>query len=435
MLVTLLGLCVAALSAPDEGSYHKLFPHPTGQNGYEDYVMAGDLLTSPRAEMLLNWTPHQYAGMLEHIQSLKAQGEPPEPNLNQATLEFAASLTNKTQLEVWQLEEKELGRALVYIQNGNMKPIEDPRQDLTSNTLFLESRGFKRIAQFAKQVSFVDFANGRSSDGLAPVTAAFIQANRTNQRTMICMLVGAASQSTLFGAMDQTRLSWSMANAKQVESLCDQLLAQPTPMRTVMQGEYAFALSAVKDVFRAGASGQQAELGEHDDHALRAISLLQGEQRDQFVQLYAGQVKAQYEEIIRRFEGDEARWIEPIEDKPVSAPSGTSLQELAEHLADLVQPTFSQVGVVLARQRTQVRLLRLHAKITQYRWGTGRLPKTLAEVATPTELHDPFSKSAFQYELNETGGYRLYSMGFKGSRGEIDLAYKPTLGEEQEARP
>lgn len=437
MLATLLGLCLASLSAPDEGSYHKLFPHPTGQNGFEDYVLAGDLLTSPRAELLFNWTPHQYADMLAKLQSLKAEGKRPEPSLNKAALDFAASLANKTQLEIWQLEANEMSKALVYIQIGNMKPIEDPRQELNSETITLGLDGFIRIAQIAKQASFADCADGRFRDAITLLAASFIQTSRSSELSWLIRSLGDGCQSILFEAFDQTRLSWSLDNAKQVEALCDQFLSLPAPMRTVLQGDYAFVMSVMREALKPGYQWYRAHAGEEWYRQAGAISKLKGSQRDQFVRSCYGLVKARFDEASRHFSGDESHWIEPIEDNPPSTQSGASPQDLAVRMvADMWKPPFSHDGTTLARQRTQIRILRLHARITQYRWATGHLPKTLAEVATPAELLDPFSKSPFQYELNKTGGYRLYSKGFKGSNGEIELDYKPSFDDEPgEARP
>ncbi len=82
-----------------------------------------------------------------------------------------------------------------------------------------------------------------------------------------------------------------------------------------------------------------------------------------------------------------------------------------------------QFLVAILRHRAQLRLLRLHARIIQYRWETGGLPKTLEELKLPKdETADPLSGKPFQY-LPKDRTYRLLSLGIPET-GEIELRYR-----------
>lgn len=60
----------------------------------------------------------------------------------------------------------------------------------------------------------------------------------------------------------------------------------------------------------------------------------------------------------------------------------------------------------VAKERTQIRLLRLHMRIEAYRWRNLKLPATLADAAPGPEANDPSTGRPFRYEPS-ANGYRL----------------------------
>lgn len=455
----MLGLILAALPAqnpsagpmknePGTGYYHWLFPYPTGQNAYEDYVLACGLLMGPRFGVFQDWSPKQYEHLLEQEKEAAAPVAAEQAALANALKPMAEekirkqlilALVNKTQLDVWRIETQEFGKALTYVQNGNLKPLIDPRSDIGPTTLFPELSGFKNVSRFVGNVAHVDFADGRSDDAITALADVMTQNQRINDSTLISALVSIACQSISFAALDRSRFAWSYSNAKRIEAFADQLLSQPSPMPRVLEREFQMSMSAMKDLYKKPLSPDAVVgvLGDSDrvDQSVKSMANLKGADLDRMVATYSSLLAARYKTMASRFTGDEARWIEPDEEPP-PPPTGQTPEAIAEQLISIMQPAFTPTSNALARHRTQVRLLRLHARIMEYRWTNEHLPARLSDVARPDELIDPFSKKPFQYEPNVTGGYRLYSLGFKGSNGEIDLVLRPRVEDsDQEARP
>lgn len=415
----MLGLILAAQAHAPHQYLHDVFKHLTGQNGYEDYVRAGDSLRVSRHGIYESWTPHQYEDLAASNQEL-----------DKDCRELARSLVGKTQLEVWMLEAEEFAHTLRYVHTGNLKPVWDPRDPSDAFTLCPEVAGFKPIAKFASVVSFTRTANGFSDDAQVPLQEILTQSSRP---TSAGLLASLAMRSVIFGHLDRMRSSWSYANAMYWERMATELLAQPSPIPGYVSQQYQMVTGSTKYLF---APPGKDSFDDPDDHiGIALMRQLTGAARDQFLRSVSEIEGKRSAKMLAKYSGDESGLIEPMSEDAPGAAIGTSPQDLALRFVAYLDPYWDGLGDVFARQRTQIRLLRLHAKIMEYRWIHGHLPDKLSDCALAADLADPFSKSPFQYEIGLAGGYRLYSKGFSDT-GEIELTYVAhSAGNANEARP
>lgn len=134
--------------------------------------------------------------------------------------------------------------------------------------------------------------------------------------------------------------------------------------------------------------------------------------------------------LARSFEAvldDRLRWIETLAKAPesewfVTLPEFKTGDPLVDGLVDAFFIDATQIASSDARIRTQLRLLRLHAAVIQFRWRTLRLPSSLDELGQPDWVADPLSGKPFAYRRIGPSGYYLYSDGSRQT-GRIDLRY------------
>ena len=110
------------------------------------------------------------------------------------------------------------------------------------------------------------------------------------------------------------------------------------------------------------------------------------------------------------------------------------MPEFVDAVAEALTPVDRHAIIAGLRSRTQLRLLRLHAKVIEYRWEHEQLPESLkAAVSDGTEI-DPLSGEAFVFERPGVASYRIYGKGMPGV-GEIELRYRAPVREPEGTPP
>jgi len=102
----------------------------------------------------------------------------------------------------------------------------------------------------------------------------------------------------------------------------------------------------------------------------------------------------------------------------------------------MTPPLAKQAGSIQRdmQSRAQIRLLRIAARILQFRWTWDRLPSHVDEMKLPADYaFDPLSNRPFEYEPHETT-FRVYCKGWKG-KGEVDFFRFPGQGSVGTAKP
>lgn len=410
MVATLVLASLALCTSVDTGLFHQLFPHPTGQNGYEEYAQAADVMAGSRFDVYDKWPKNTI--------------HPPSPPGWPATSgakenDLAILLSKKAEVEVRRMEVEEFGKALPLLHGGSSKPVSDPRPTLTSATLYPELMALKRLARFAAHASWLEFHEGRQEAGVRLFSDVLTMSHRTCGGSLINLLTSASCQQPVFDQLEATRTQWTLESAKQIEILANKMLAEKFPMREMLKREFQIAHSSL-------AKRPTTEVNDYDDDETKHLNarikgLSEGEYKQYAAECLRIIAKSQ-DLTATQIEGDESGWIHPAvkrdpKQKFAHTPFGLAQESMAGET-----PMWEEIGVLLARIRTQYRLLRLHAKVVEYRQLHGQLPTKLSDAASLEELFDPVLKKPFCYELKTNGVYLLYSTGF-GGHGKIDLKY------------
>jgi hypothetical protein len=102
------------------------------------------------------------------------------------------------------------------------------------------------------------------------------------------------------------------------------------------------------------------------------------------------------------------------------------LPDGARSIIDMMSPVAPMAGMAEARLRTSIRVLRLHAMVRLFELQTGRLPKSLSELARQDAVYDPFANAPFAYS---TVHERFSIVSVEGvSGGEIGISFRSNRG-------
>jgi hypothetical protein len=92
-----------------------------------------------------------------------------------------------------------------------------------------------------------------------------------------------------------------------------------------------------------------------------------------------------------------------------------------QRLFDMFQSDRAGVGLIAARMRTQLRILRLSALVRLYELQTGDLPDSLSELDGQEAVYDPLANAPFSYSKNHERFSILSQEGATG--GQIGITY------------
>jgi hypothetical protein len=391
----MIALAIAALIVQSGSGplFDKLFPNPTGLNGYEEYVRASDMLNAGGFRALVDETT------------------PGTPNARQY-LAIAKDAVQK------------FGRAADLVRQGNLKAVSDPRRSITFDTVFPEIGEMRNIARLLLFEAYVSFSAGNSSAGLSSLTDGLTFGRKIQTATMIQFLVGVAVQSLMFWQLDQRLGQLCLADAGKLEKHCEAALKEKTRLAAVLETERV-AQSAALDGIIQNPSAFVTEPEEPETAA--QIKAIQGLSEAAKRQL-AGRVR----EVLGRrmavtlatLDGPESGW---------KAPDLTTGDADTDSILGILSPNYEQLFNAAIRERTQYRLALLHAKIIKFHWLMGKLPESLENLNARDAVEDPNNGGTFVYEKSEDG-YVIFSKG-TSSTGPIFLRRKAPRPEQEVPPP
>lgn len=437
--------------SPPQSLLQQLVPQPTGRNGYEEYLMACDIVRSTQVGGITDATPEQFKSIIREFEAPLPQGMT-EGDLVGTKLErpsrqsynLAKKYENFTVLQLRREAVNLAGRALDLVHRGNQKPVFDPRAKTDITTLFPEYTMMRGLGRLAVAGAYVAFAEGRSKQATQYLCDAIILGQNLTDGVLVARLVGIAIQATTFAAFERFLPNMSMIDAQMVEVLGPKLITSPPAAVHALNREFAFINQSLESMFDSAdsiidnvASGNDektvAEQSAHD-----YFSKMTPTEKKQLIDLCKRNLARHHEQVLAGFRRPEANWDESVEDTNSEFPESRrigSVNDLAEYLSNSVTPVFSQLGTAEIRNRTQIRLLTLAGSVIRFRWENDRWPTKLSEAVGEKGVFDPASNDEFQYEVQGTG-FRVYSKGSK-TTGEIALRYRrqPSGGDNQPPPP
>ncbi len=412
-LVPALGAFAATVQArPDDAEddaepkpqplFERLFPVPTGTNGFEEIIRAGQRLGEARAEY---------------------------PRAAEFTLDKKRAY----------LADPACREALAMFRQGITKPIRIPADDPVGGNL-IQSFGLMRsLARLLAVDIFVAFADGRSDAAIRTVADGLKLSYALKGVSITAGLVGGATDAILLTTLAQLRESWNAKDCARLTRLANQWLDAPDPLSAALSAERGLSLRFVRE-WRKDVETMSGQLESHYEleksepetdrsrEAEAAAKTLRtdGAVRERVFGELVGVINEHYDRTFALTKNPTGSLT--LAPNPATDANRHPITLLLRETVVLSAPAVVQQVV---EDRLQLRLIAVHAGIRAYRWQYDRLPKTLADMKLPANLvTDPFTGKPLLYEPADTGtGYVLASAGalMPGVDGNPDTRQPVTL--------
>lgn len=393
---------VAALQppdgTPDPRVFPKLFPNPTGLNGWEDFVLAGDALL----------------GVAAYDQAEQS----------------GATLAGKRAA----LGQAPVRKALGLIRSGLAKSLVSPRGDWSAanfSTTFPDLATFRRLSRLLALEQQVLYADGRPGGAIEAFRIGLRLAEVPKSEALIGGLVGSACAAIALARC-----------VRHVESLpqreCDHL-ASILRAHLALEDRSALCLTherqALENVLREfeHSPDSLADLMGDEPGEGTPPEVVQ-EQRRLRADLSAvndnavkrAELAREIRQVIdQHFQRLQARLTNPWDERPAPPRDDT----LAGRLGGLVLPTARTVDRFV-ELRAQMVLLLGHALVRRYFWEMDRLPASLDDLRAGEWLNDPFSRRPILYKKVGDTRYELESVG----PAAVDAQGNPVPGQRRAVR-
>lgn len=405
------------LASDSQKFYASIVGITTGLNGYEEYALAAAILRDRNHSAFRAWQT-----FLEAAKS----GQPlvDDEGVLQIPPSAPAGLTlESTDLEVSRHYVRRYGDVVALIRSGNVKRAYDPRKTSESSDVYPEYPLFRDIGRVLSASAYVFFADGKTAEG----TAILLDGLQFTQKWAATgrsagYLVSRSTQGILLTEFDRLLEHLSEEDARQVLRFAQESLVQTEPFERAMENNRRW-LSDFQVDWLMNAGDEESMEGELS-RRLRQRS--PGDRRVIGERARSIAIRP-IDELIAVLKKPEDAWAQFQQTELPEVDTGenrlATIDDLTDAVAESIYPWFMVTFESCMRSRVQLRLLRLHARVSIFRWEHRRLPNNLSDVAPPAETRDPFSGQLFEFLPTGKSSYRLYSRGFKRS-GEIELTYK-----------
>jgi len=364
----LLTLCLLlALQDKPGPMFQQVIGSATGENGYEEFVLAAEMVQSNR---------EYQAAMEADVLTLKQKR--------------AVVVATRKPIEI--------------MRAGLLKKSFQPRKNMDVETLLPEFAAFRALARALQIHQYVHLADGQIAKAIEDFRDGCRFAQAIQEKILIAGLVGIAIEAISLRSMALHLDQLDYSDCGLLIQAVSGLVNRPDPFISAIDSELQMLHKILADP--AMFSSTVLTLDETDDPDHKAvIERLQSEpallaqtlhSADAILGEYYTRVKADLEKPY--WERSNAEFSAPQAD--------TFTQTVAEMLV----PTFTQVLERSTRMEAQLRLLGVHAAVLQHRWWYDQLPAKLEVLKLGDLAIDPFSGKPFVYKIEPTG-YRLYSVG------------------------
>lgn len=397
----------------DSSLLAKLVPVPTGRNGYEDFLRAGDLIGSNNWSVYEQWIGFKRNHLV--LTQTDVEGDSDVPDMPPGVS------PEMSELAVRKVANERFGGAYDVLKIGNGKQVWDPRDDLGMASLFPELSRFKTLAKIGINKAHVEFSEGRTTQAIDDLFDGITFSKHMYHSVLVSCLVGVAIQAIMLSEFNEHLGQLSFSDAELIDRRCSVLLSEKLSFSEVYKREAGLASHDLAELIKS----PDLFLSDEDLKSFgQGFKDLGPNDQLKLQQMVTETLRQRFEAAQQRMGGDEADWLlSEGEMDPIPSPRDQSVSNLALLMANSLsgKDTMRGSAKAIAKGRIQLHLLQLHAKVMEYHWKNNQWPKKIEEFAEPKVAFDPFAKSPFHYELKD-GGYRLYSLGVPGA-GPIELKY------------
>lgn len=379
LILLSIGVPVAApaqQAAPPKSNFRQVIPHPTGQNGYEELVLAGDRLLTSKLY-------------------LDAREKWPDLSLEQKRLVLA---------------DKPVVDALRLMRQGLAKPVMSPRTDLSFETMLPELQTFRDLARVLAMQQYLQLADGRTGEAINTARVCLHLGQAVQTDTLISGLVGVAIGTIGIKALGAHLDQLSARDCEQLYRVALEALATPDPQPRLLAIEHAVTRKTLQEclakVKTTGASGIKTILGLDDasaaaaDAYLRTLPDAELDRLGQEMLTRLDQHEQQLQDELRK-----PPWQRQRLDGQFASDGG-----IAAKFVEGFLPPVDRVGERYSQDQAHLRMLACHCAILRYRWEHDRLPASLDELRLGELAQDPFTGQPLEYQA-QGRRYTLTSVG------------------------
>jgi hypothetical protein len=349
VLFTPIGAVAQEPDPSRESLYQQLFPRPTGENGYEELLRAGELLKKSER--------------FKRAQGQPAEGEKPQ------------ELTLAVRREI--LGEPDVQRALAQMRAGLNKPLTAPQSD--TDAALSAYGAYRQLGRLLAMELYVRMADGREELAIESARDGLRLGYAIQSDKLLGGLAGAAINSLVSSALTAHVEELSLPACRKLSQLVRAWMDAPDPAIAALTQERDLILKNLDKQLPAG----------------------EGFPRAQILALVKGQVNYMIENL--RKPHWERRPIPPIGGDEVAAQYVEALQ---------LDKVLGQVGSSFARDQARMQMLGVRAVLRAYRWEFGCLPNSLDELQLGRLITDPFTGKSLVYRRTGALTYELSSAGF-----------------------
>lgn len=374
----------AASQAPEPlptNNFAKLFANPTGQNGYEEMVRAGDILAN--------------APVWRDYNNTIGSDQP-------ATLQVKRRLVSDPLVR----------SALDTLRAGLKKPVRSPRASLDDEIIFPELMTFRPLARVLGVSMYVDMADGRVPQALDNLADVLKLGYAAQTDSLVSGLVGISVDTIAIRQLSEHLDQLSMRDCDRLLALVRAWLDLPDPAIPLIRFEKA-SMAFVWNKYKAD--------------PVKLLTLIKPQKDDPPLR------KQQFENVRQELTAnpnsaaalfDQARLMNTARfDQVIDSlnqpawnrkpPTPIDQTTMAGVLAELMAGD-RMLGTVLDRysqEQAQIQMLGVHALIRHYLWEYGSLPGGLADLKLGKLALDPFNGQPFEFKRLEGTRYSLASIG------------------------
>jgi hypothetical protein len=354
--------------------FHWLFPNPSNNNGYEEFVRAAEMIQS-----------------MPEVNDVSSPG---------ATLAFKRRVLGMSRVS----------KALSLVKDGLDKPVSPPRPSIDENTVFPEFAQFRTLTRLFSAEEYVNFADGHVDAAIKSLSTGLSFAYRIQMDTLIAGLVGIAMEAIVIRSFVEHIDSLSVYQCDEVVALMKQFLAAERPGAKIMAMEKAGVIKML-DVRRSDPDSLLKLLGDisagsppqqvNDVALLRSYLLSDPGQVAQAISAAQARVAAMCDQAA-------ANMNLPVSQRKAQARDESTAP--GDIIFRAVVPNLDQILNRYDASDAMYRLLALHALIRRYRWDHNALPANLEVLKADDLIVDPFTCGKIIYKPDKDR-YELYSAG------------------------
>src|SRR5579871_1700504 len=209
------GQSAVARREPSRPNFPRLFPTPTGQNGYEEFVLAADLAVASPAWQKYEQTPD-------------AQGGP--------------TLASKRSV----LADATVQRLLATLRVGLRKRIQAPQEKAECGTLYPELGIFRSVGRLLSVEMDVRFADGQTSRAIDCLNDGLNFGRDVQIGTLLSGVVGLYIENTILYTFSHHLDQLTLADCDKLIHIANHHLRSPDPQIALFTAERAMYLRSLR---------------------------------------------------------------------------------------------------------------------------------------------------------------------------------------------